>query len=177
MAGKQIMFYLKSKELIEILSILKKDLEIEIIKAGISDVPKIKKLDIENADQYFQQVPTGDWNQNNKCLIVSKGENIIIREIKQRNGTMRYSVDQMKNPESLILFVGGEYKDNVLIAGKIGYLTEGCFTKLAFNAFKKIITSISKKREGWYLSKDLNQSCRLTTNVNSSEEYDLKITD
>lgn len=67
----------------------------------------------------------GDWNRIDNYLVVKKDILINIREVPQRTGEIKFAIDQMINPNSIELKLGGIYreKDTVIVAGRIATLS------------------------------------------------------
>src|SRR5437762_10434006 len=59
----------------------------------------------------------GDSNREPTFLVLRSEASLKVREVLQRRGALKYAVDQLNNPESIVLKPGGRYGDSVIIAG------------------------------------------------------------
>ncbi|MFK7905006.1 MAG: hypothetical protein AB8B69_07775 [Chitinophagales bacterium] len=175
MYQKQIFYYLQYEDLTYLLSGFYKKNDFKLVKTGLFDSPKLEFFDVSRNDTFLRNIPFGDWVLNDKFLIIPKRRKVIIRKVKQRNGTIKYAIDGDKNPNNLYFVLGGEYKEKVIIAGSITFTHMGSFSTPAFKFLKKLFLENIKKYNGWFVSEQLKQGYRLTTDIRMSKEYDLDI--
>ena len=122
---------------------------------------------------------SGDWNRIDSYLVIPAGTLLEIRDIPQRAGGIRYAVDQSANKRSIELKLGGIYKgeENILVAGRIGTISESEFSLNTFKLFSSLIRKEFKKIGTFYVGKvaeeKLRTGWRLVTNDKSPKEYDL----
>ncbi len=179
MRSKQIFFFGLKEDLISIIKFIESNFEIKYVSAGLKDeIPFCIDTLFEDMSN-IGNVKYGDWNHNEKYLILPKTKDLVIEDIPQRKGGIKYAIDQKENNESVVLFLGGQHKDNAIIASKIGTISETEFSKNIFKFASKYIKKHFKKINKFYvgteaLKKSRQEGVRLTTDVNSSLEYDLK---
>jgi len=180
MNNKQIFFYGLKEDFIEIFKSVESSFNIKYAQAGLFDdkvsVSSVRSL-VTSDD--IDDVEYGDWNNNKKYLLLPKENDIQIRSIPQKKGGIKYAVDQMKNEDSVVFYIGGIYKDNAVIASKIATISNTEFTK----SILKYLTAYIKKNfdniNGFYVSpkalKESEKGLRLTTDINASLDYDLAV--
>ena len=92
-----------------------------------------------------------------------------------------YAIDQMTNPQSVELNLGGIYleKPNVLVAGWIATISGDSFSIDLFKAFSSSIKKEFVKKNDFFVGKEaknkLQSGWRLVLDVRRSGEYDLKM--
>lgn len=175
MANDSLGFYIKKIELSNILDELNRNFKIVYVKTGLFDTPEIEPLESPITPSYLNQNINGDWVHNDRFLILPKDSKLVVREIEQKKGGIKYAVDGFKNPESLLIVLGGEYDKDTIIAGEINANIQSDFTNEVLHSFKDKLKSMTKKIKGWYVSNNLEGHTRLTTNVKSPAAYNLKL--
>ena len=120
-----------------------------------------------------------DWNKTDTFLVLPENNKIVVREVPQRSGGVRYAFDQMENGQSIVFKPSCISKriENTLISGKIGTVHSDDFSKLLYSNFKKAVKSNFEKHQEFYLGSEaltlVKSGWKLTTNANLSEEFDL----
>lgn len=120
----------------------------------------------------------GDWNYTDTYLVMPKEELLVIRNVPQRAGGTKYAVDQALNLDSVTLTMGGQYlkKENILVAGKVGTISDTLFS---LDYFKKFTSQLRKFKKigSFYVGKEaeekLRNGWRLVTDDGRPKEYDL----
>lgn len=114
-----------------------------------------------------------------RYMVLASPASLRIRTIPQKAGGCKYAVDQLINPESLIIQLGGVHQEGVLISSSIGATLPCRFTTSLTSAyrhrfnknFRKMTTGIYIGSEAEHLS---SQGWRLTDAVNQPQEYDIQ---
>ncbi len=175
MASDRIKFFVKKKELGELLDRVNIHFNIYYVKSGLFDSNIIEKLSTPITSNYLSSNINGDWVHNERFLILNKLDELIIRDIEQRRGGIKYAIDALKNNNSLLIVLGGEYDNKTIIASEIHYSTKSDFTKEFLKVFRNELKKNTTKYSDWYVSNKIESSTRLTTSIDSPEEYDLII--
>ncbi|WP_121812160.1 hypothetical protein [Mucilaginibacter kameinonensis] len=121
----------------------------------------------------------GDWMTSNNYLIIPRGASLKVEIVPQRKGGVRYYVSQPLNSESIVIKFGGIYtsKPNVLIAGRMGTVSQEAFSLRLYNLFASKIKKKFKKKIGmFYFGPEatllLKDGWRLVTNEQAPRESD-----
>ena len=123
---------------------------------------------------------SGDWNRLDNYLITKKTTLINVREVPQKTGETKFAVDQMNNPKSIEMKLGGIYREkNVIVAGRISTISEDSDSNELYNIFTTKLKKEFKKIGVFYVGKKaedkLRLGWRLVTNEKSPKEYDLAL--
>jgi hypothetical protein len=110
-------------------------------------------------------------------LLTDGGKPIIVRDIPQKSGGVLYAVDQLANPESIIVQPGGVYPPEVLLHGRVGSASSTPFAAQIHRAFASAIGKLFKHVRAFYVGPQAyelwQRGHRLTAAVQSPKEYDL----
>jgi hypothetical protein len=182
MKSRQTMFFATNNDLGLILEKIEKEFQIEYAETGLFNKKEIKRYHSFLYIPNFGFTKFGDWiSLDHRYMIVIKDSEIIVRNVPQRNGGTMYAIDPMLNPISIELSTGGIYldKENVLIAGRTGAVSDNSFANEIYKVLSNRIKKEFKKNEAFYVGKNaekkLNSGWRLVTNEKLSNLYDLKL--
>jgi hypothetical protein len=121
----------------------------------------------------------GDSNFEPTFLVLPSEVPLRVRAVPQRRGGVKYAVDQLENPGTIIIRPGGRYGESVVIAGMVGSVHDDRETENLLNDFsqalKKHFTRVKSYLVGPGARKLLDSGARLTKNVNLPKEFDLSV--
>lgn len=181
MKSRQLMFFALFEDLEPLVKDIENRLDIQYFKSGMHES--------ENIIQYnsIYEIPnagftsSGDWNKIDSYLVVKKNTLLNIREIQQKTGAIKFAVDQMINPNSIEIKLGGIYteKENVIVAGRVATISNDDDSDELYKVFTKLFKKEFKKNGFFYVGKfaqeGLQKGWRLVTNEKLSKEFDLII--
>lgn len=179
MRSKQLMFFSTIEDIEMVIRDIESTIEVQYYKTGLleSEIGPNYDSAFDIPDIGFSA--SGDWNRIDSYLVVKKSTILKIREVPQRSGEVKYAVDQMINPGSIELKLGGVYleKENVIVAGRIATISEDSDSSELYKLFTSKIKKMFKKIGAFYVGesagKKLKLGWRLVTNEKSPREYDL----
>jgi hypothetical protein len=181
MKSKQTMFFSVFTDIEPIIKSIESTHQIHYFETGLFDNKEVNNYNslFEISNLGFTKY--GDWNYDKSFLLLPKQLSLKVREVPQRKGGVKYAVDQLINPASIILQIGGIYseKDNVLVAGKVGTVSEDVFSLEMYKAFHSKIKKEFSKIQEFYVGKGaqerLKLGWRLVLDEGRKKEYDLII--
>lgn len=179
MKGKQILFFATIKDIEPIIRAIETIYEIKYYEMGLfdnkNDVFFNSVSDISN----FGTPKYSDWNRDLRLMAIPRKVNIIVREVPQKKGGIKYAIDPLANQTSICFQFGGIYKEKILLGGSCGTIFLNDFSLNVFKDFSSKIKKAFKKIEGFYVGpyaeEKLKQGWRLVTNEKLSENFDLKL--
>lgn len=180
MRGKHAIFFAISDDLHSVLRDLESDFQIQYVLMGSFENREVAKYDSFGEIEHLGFTDYGDWaGLDHRYMIISRGAPVMVREVSQRKGGVRFLIDPLLNPNSLELTTKGIFtkKPHVIIAGRIAIVSGDQFANSVYRslsskirkAFRKIGVSYvgpkaeEKLRDGW----------RLVQIESSPREYDL----
>ncbi|GEN68602.1 hypothetical protein [Chryseobacterium rhizosphaerae] len=183
MKSKQTMFFTVFEDIEQIL----RDIETTVDICYYYDAPLL--LDTKNIpvyDSIFDTPNVGTaqsafWLTNYSYLVMKKDILLNINEIPQRKGGMKYDIDQVINPQSIELKLGGIYteKEHVIIAGRVATISQANDSLELYKLFSSKIKKEFKKIGMFYVGseaeKKLREGWRLVQDEGFSKEYDLTL--
>ncbi len=151
---------------------------IQYVRAGLRDSEKPlvarSARDIEN----LGIATCGDQNLEPIFLILNDGVPVQVETVPQRRGGIKYAIDQSNNPRSVSIKTGGEYRDEALIAGQIGTVSQDRNSMSLLRLFGKLVRRRFERVRGYYLSEGaaraLDSGLRLTACITAPTTCDLK---
>jgi len=110
-------------------------------------------------------------------LVHDVGSVIQIRDVPQRNASIRYAVDQLVNPTTIGVRPGGLFGDNVVIAGQLGTASDDPISselfRLVARSVKKLFTKIKAYWVGPAAVEILDAGGKLSVSSETDPLYDL----
>jgi len=121
---------------------------------------------------------TGDQEATcDRYLVVPREAPIAVREVQLNSGGVRYAVDQLVNPNSIVFQPGGLRNDRVIISGGVTTTGQTEISKSIFRLFARWIKKGFEKRMAFYVGPAAmrlkTDGFRLTMGVQSPPLYDL----
>ena len=174
--GKPIPFYATQNDLFDLLGSLSAPGNLAVTESGLFEHPEVRTSALEQAE-HLGISESGNHVTDKTYLIHKVAETIDVREIPQRRGGVRYSVDQQMNPHTVGLRAGGTFGENVVISGQLGLGTgdprSDELAKLLLREMKKRFTKIKSYYVGAEALSLFDSGARLTINFAAPPEYDL----
>ena len=176
MRGKQLLFFAEQQDLQQLIAAVEATTLCQYYEAGsfeTSSIPSYTSLlDIPT----LGTVPFGAMTLATRILLLPAGTTLATRAVTQRTGSVRYLVDQLANPQSLVLTLGGAFQSGVLVASGIGTLAKDVVSMTLYGAWVKRIKQLQRVSDTYvapHAYRRLQAGWRLTTNANLPSEYDL----
>lgn len=181
MGIKRVNFFCCKNDLLLMIQNIEKSLDVKYAAGGvyssINDV-RIYTTLLEYADLGTHK--SGE-HQDGYFLIVEATSGITLDEFRLVDGSIRYSVNQLKNPGSIIFHPGGIYENRFLVHGQVSTISTSYIAQRLIKVFQKEIKRQCPKKNGtFYYSEGVkrlydNGVRLITISTKSPTEYDLKI--
>ena len=180
MASKQIHIFATKKDLVESLGKIEAEREFTYYPCGLFDSPEVSKFKSLLEWQHLGIHKTKDHVTGDRFLVLNCQVALKIREVPQKKGGVKYAIDQLLNPSSIVFAPGGFYQDNYLITGHIGTASDDSDSIELYNFFCKRFTKGYSKVKAWSVGPDalklLGNSLRfITGSVSQNPIYDLSL--
>jgi hypothetical protein len=121
---------------------------------------------------------SGDAIREPAFLVTNRNTSVVVREVAQREGGIKFAVDQLDNPDSTVFQACGLYQGKVLIAGRIA--TTGA-TSAALAVHQLMVRTVTKgfrRVQSYWLGPEalvlFHAGARLTAAVQRPKTYDLR---
>jgi hypothetical protein len=111
-------------------------------------------------------------------LVTEAGTKVVLRQLSPYEGKDRWSVDQLANPDSIVLRHGGLFKENILLSGEARTAYKTTMALRLQRAFDTAIRKHFVKIKAFYVGRAaealLDSGCRLTAAEQCPPEFDLR---
>lgn len=177
MKSKQLFFFVTTSDIQSILQKFESSNAVQYIQTGMFDDFSVTLFNSMFNYEFLGYSISGDWNQLDSFLILPVGVKVNIREVPQKRGGLKYAIDQMQNPQSIVFKPGGILREGVIVAGSIGTISDHKYSILLYrnlsNQMKKEFSKIGNFHVGEDAKRKLSDGWRLVTNEKSPKDYDL----
>lgn len=178
MAG-QVLFYGSTNDIKQFITSIEEHNKFEYHLTGLLDKNQILKFSSLMEAKGIGIAKAGNNLFCDKFLISNPGTEIIIRDVPQSKGGVKYAIDQLKNPDTINFLPAGIFNEkNAIIEGSIATASNSEISKHIYNLFSKHLKRGFKRNGIVYIGTEaremLNSGWRLTQNVNSPNVYDVK---
>ncbi|MEW6536851.1 MAG: hypothetical protein AB1454_14670 [Candidatus Auribacterota bacterium] len=139
---------------------------LKFILCGLFDEPIIHSKKTDSQFNPFSNYLVADYD-----LVIK------VRSVPQKKGGKKFAIDQLENPKTVGLHLGGLIENHRLVAGQIGTATEDKTSLEIYKLLAKEIRKEFEKIKSYYVGKEasclLDEGTRLTATKKSPQEYDL----
>lgn len=178
MAKHQLSFFATEADLVLLLETIESKRGLQFVSAGLFDSPIIAPMESLLAVREFGRTASGSASQSVCFIVANRDCTIEVRPVPQRRGGVRYAVDQLANPRTIVFRPGGKFSDTCLIAGEVGTASENPQALEIFRVFSRETRRQFTKIKSFYVGREagelLDMGWRLTTDVKAPALYDLK---
>jgi hypothetical protein len=179
MSRSQILFYATASDLVTLLSALEsqKDLQYTLTGQFETNTPQTYRSHAEIPNLGLASHPTAIANPS--YLVSLRGTTIRTRKIAQKQGGIRFAVDQRLNEDTIVFSPGGRCGSDVLLYGMIGTVSNTSASKTLYNFVARQFREHFEKVREFLIgpeARDLFKAgIRLTSAVSTPSELDLKL--
>ena len=175
--SKSIHFFATKRDLEAILALVESQRHIKYTEAGMFDTPETTTFASGVQIPNLGLAPSGDHNLEPFWLITDANVKVEMEVVPQRRGGTRYGIDPGLNPESVVIWPGGVFKDSCVIAGQIGTSMINPTSMELLNLFARAIRRQFKRIKSFFVGPEAEQlldaGYRLTHGVKTARECDL----
>ena len=111
-------------------------------------------------------------------LVMAADNEVVLRELAPSEGRVRWSIDQLANPDSTMLWHGGMYGKSILLYGRVATTSKTRVALSLQRAFESAIKKQFVRVKAFYVGAQaeelLDRGFRLTISAESPNDYDLK---
>lgn len=173
-------FFASRSDLLQLLEKIEDQRLIHYVPSGLFDSKVLIRMAKARGIEQLGIAVAGDANHVPAYLIVDASTKVNVREVPQRRGGTKYAVDQLQNPKSIAFSPGGEFGYVAIIAGSVDTVSRDSHSLSLFTLVKKQVQKEFEYINGWYVGKGaleaMDSGIRLTANINSPRECDLRRT-
>jgi hypothetical protein len=166
MTRKVIPFFATPGDLTSLIQAASSERPLSFLAAGLSD---------EEPGPVFHDFKNHEPLQT--YLVFDRDQNVTVERVPQRKGSVKYAVDQLKNPHTVSVRSGGLLDGKRLIAGQLGTVAKGPSSDQIYSLLKKTIRRQFTKIKSYFVGPEaaqlLDKGFRLAPTKKSPPTYDL----
>ena len=178
MAESQIVFYATTADINFVLSNLEITERLQYTRAGLLEINRLQSYFSYVDIPYFGRTTHPNAVGNPAYLLSNQSAQISIRDVPQKRSGVLFAIDQLENPDSVVLRPGGNYGNEVILCGMVGTVSRSLASTrlygLAAKAFRKHFVKQREFLVGPEAREAWNAGVRLTIGASSPMEFDLK---
>jgi hypothetical protein len=175
----QLLFYATKADLLQIFAVAEASTLLKYARTGRYAQPQPP---IFASGASIPELGTADNDASIACdsyLVLDRSTDAQVRPVQERDGTTSFFVDQLINPDSIVITAGGIRAPGVLLSGRIGTASDSprsqALMKLFAGPFRKRFRRVKAFWVGPDALIELERGTRLTMAAGSPAEYDLKL--
>jgi hypothetical protein len=176
MPRNQLSFFGVRADLEDLLRSIEANRPLQYVETGTFEDADISSIALLNSADLGRSF-TGAASTDRSYLVTSSESPVEVRPVPQKSGDVRYAIDQMSNPQSIVLKPGGTYGDSCVIAGQVGTVSDHPESLDLQRLFEREIRKRFAKVKSYFVGREaadlLKKGWRLTANVKSPALYDL----
>ena len=178
MAKRQVMFFATTADIISVLSALEVLETLKYTRAGLfhTSMPQnyLSYVEIPTLGRTTHPNAVG----NPMYLLSRRVVQIKVRNVPQKSGGVLFAIDQLKNPDTIVLRPGGWYGNDVILYGTADTISPSAESKSLYLLAAKVLRKYFTRQEEFLVGPEAreawNAGARLTIGAASPPEYDLK---
>jgi hypothetical protein len=120
----------------------------------------------------------GETSTEASYLVLEAGQTANVEAVPQRNGGVLYAVDQMLNPDTVVLKPGGIYRHECVIAGQLAAISTSSASQALFVRFSRAIRQTFSKHRSYWIGVEAHDlwknGMRLTIGATVPSQFDLR---
>ncbi|WP_143827955.1 hypothetical protein [Anaeromyxobacter sp. Fw109-5] len=174
----QILFFLTRQDLLHVLKEFESRQRVHYVVAGSHKQPMIEDVHSLAEDPGAGVAVHGDAQRERAYLVAPAGTEIVVRAIPQYSGEVRYAVDQMANPGSILLRPGGIHSEGVMISGEASTISAEAQSVNLYRSLERAVRANCARVKSCFVGREagglLDRGWRLTRSVKAPAAYDLQ---
>ncbi len=178
MSGKGIYFYATRTDMEAVMNEIESTASFLYTEKGQFSSPQ-REFDSALSLPGFGTLQHGHYALEPAYIVVPKEQSVEVRSVTQNDGYIRYAIDQLHNPHSILFQPSGVYRSNAIIMGSVTTASDDPASLKFYKLCSKTISGTFQKANTSYVGAEATafakQGCRLTNDINRPDSYDLKI--
>jgi hypothetical protein len=179
MSGRGRLFFATASDLLPGLARFEQLHPVQYVESGLFDIRTPRVWSSGSAIPNLGRAPSGQAITEPAFLVMFRQSPVVVRDVPQRAGGVKYAVDQLENPDSTVIWTGGLFSPAVLVSGSVATIGATDTARTLQKDMARTVTRGFRRIGVYWLGPDavklFEAGARLTWSVQSPPEYDLRI--
>jgi hypothetical protein len=153
MAGKHLNFYLIPSDLLPIVRQIEDSFLLEYFEIGLFD--SVHSVSFGKTLEVYDDFGLAEAPDQEACktiLVLPISTPVNVREIPApKGGQVKFAIDQVLNPASIVFKPGGLYEKKAVIAGYVSTISDDLMSKQLYQVFENAIKQHCTKIKQYYV--------------------------
>lgn len=175
---KHLLFYALKEDILPVIEAVELKCSLRYFRAGqfSESIPQsfLRGGEIPNIG-----TASSESSINCETFLVTESANIDMRPIRQTDGSVRFGVDQLLNPDSVMFSAGGIWRPDVILYGRVATASDSVKSQKLMKIFNSTLRKQFRKVKAYWVGPKayvlLEEGARLTIAAQSSRDFDLTI--
>jgi len=176
MSGRH--FFATASDLLPGLTRFEQTRSIRYIEKGLFDTRQVREYRSGADFPHLGIAPSGHAIREPTFLVLDRETPLVIRDIPQLAGGVKYAIDQLENPDSTVLWPGGLHAPDVLVSGRIATTGLTTIAKELQRVMIRTVTRGFRRVQAFWLGPEalrmFEGGARLTMATQMPPAYDLR---
>ena len=172
-------FFATHADMKNVIETIERDGPLKYIQAGMFETADLVEYNSGIALPDLGIARRGDYNHEPYYLVTEPLFEVVPRAVPQRRGGTRYAIDQALNPQTIVFWPCGSYKDEVIVSGQVSTGSSDTRSKKLYRRFRQAIVKAFVQAGQDYVGPEAlsraRAGTRLTGSVRSPRTYDLRV--
>jgi hypothetical protein len=176
-AQMQCHFYATRTDLAEIFSVAEAAQSLTYAVCGVFDSPKATTFThASDFLDHFGKDESADFTQQT-LLVTQRSTPVVASTIRLETGQLRYAIDQLENPESVTVDLGGPAGPRLLLPGRVATASRAAVAIRLQKSFTSIFKARFRRVRAYWVGPEAylawQGGWRLTVSSAAAPEFDL----
>lgn len=177
MATKTTHFFATKDDLLKAIEPAEQRRSIKYVLTGLLETPDLETYQTIAAISSLGTATHENAICGASYLVADKRTTIVNHERRQNTGGIRYEVNQLENPATIMFQPGGLFEGTALLYGRVATVSEDPISKELYRLFTSAIRKVFIKVKRDYVGPEAKvlwkTGMRLTQAIQSPREFDL----
>lgn len=174
MGNNQLETFWTTIDLLAVVGRVCDSMTISFAVAGLHETAEVRRYNCADVSALL----SASGNGGKSLLVLESRETLHAREVPQRRGGVRYAVDQLSNPKSVVVLPGRLIGSHMLLSGQVGAVSKDPASLILFSAFENGVRERFVKIKSYWVGPEalqlLDGGGRLAHTAKAPPIYDLK---
>jgi hypothetical protein len=177
---KQILFFALRNDVMSLLERFDSMGAVKYVESGVISTPSCSSFDRGASIPDLGRASNPSAINCQTFLICTSSTEIRLRPLADVDCRIRFAVDQLENPDTVMFSSGGLWNNSILLHGRTSTVSQSKLSQELMRRFQRALIKVDfQKVKAYYVGPDamefLKNGQRLSTSAQSPREFDLSL--